>query len=511
MKMRCLNIAFLFSYILICNACTSLGFGSDPKFPYDQSRIREVMDSVAKADTTWMYADTYSKRLYNQQIDSVVLQDTLYWINPEGVDERAEVLVNRLKDVERHGLKRSSFYLDEIEADLSAFRALKPDSCTQEEVCQLLGKLEYRLTSAYFRYTFGQRFGYTRAYRVFHNINGSSGGDTQSKLFDYKMDIPTDSFFSVAINKMADEDDMNSFLDEVQPSDSLYYAMCREYQNAVQNDSNERAEVARINVERARWRYARPPKKGRHIWVNLPSYMLRAVNTSKKEELTMKICCGKKDHQTPLLNSNISRLELNPYWVVPTSIVKKEIAPGHTGDANYFARNNMVAIDNQTKEELSAASLSRAQLLSGRYTIRQEKGAGNSLGRLIFRFPNRFAVYLHDTNTPSAFKRISRAVSHGCVRVEKPLDLALFLMDNPDELLIDKIRVAIDLKPLSDKGKKYKEETDPEDFMKNYMFKPTVPVFIDYYTLYPESNGTMVRYPDIYGYDKALKKVLDQF
>ncbi len=511
MKMRLLHLAFFFSYLMLANSCSSMGFGSEPSFPFDEARVQEVMDSVAKADTTWMYADIYSKRLYSHQQDSVVLQDTLYWVNADGVSERAEVLLDLIKDVEKQGLKRSGFFADEISADLSAFRMLKPDSCTQEEVCQLLGKLERRLTTAYFRYVFGQRFGYVRPYRVFHNINGSSGGDTKSRLFDYQCDIPTDSFFSVAIQKMADEGDMREFASSIQPTDSLFYVLCREYERSMKAGETERAEVARLNIERARWRYSRPVDVGSYIWVNLPSYMLRAVNSFHPEDLTMKICCGKTDHQTPLLCSKINRLELNPYWVVPSSIVKKEIAPSHTGDASYFNRNNMVAIDNQTKEELNAASLSRAQLLSGRYTIRQEKGAGNSLGRLIFRFPNRFSVYLHDTNSPGAFNRKSRAVSHGCVRVQKPLDLALFLMGEPDSLLVDKIRVAIDKEPLSLKGKKYKEETDPEKYMKNYMFKPTVPVFIDYYTLYPDRGEGINQYPDIYGYDKALKKVLDQF
>ncbi len=508
--MRSFNLAFFFAYLLCCS-CSSFGSGAvEVTFPYNESRVRQVMDSIAKLEDGWMYADDYSQKVYERS-DSSLYQDTLYWVSRYGVDERAEALVGWLNSVEREGLKRTSFHLDEIAEDLKSFRKLKPDSCTQEEACQLMGRLELRLTHAYFRYAYGQRYGYTRAYRVFHNTMGSKGGDTPNRLFDYKCDVPTDSLGLLAIESLNSQNAMDDFLRGIQPTDSLFASLCREYERALEAGEKDRAELARLNIERSRWRYARPDGTGTYVFVNLPSYMLRAVNSSKNETLQMKICCGKVNHQTPLLTSNINKLEINPYWVVPSSIVRKEIAPAHTGDAGYFSRNRMVAIDNKTHEVLNAASLTGEQLKSGRYTIRQERGAGNSLGRLIFRFPNRFSVYLHDTNSPGAFGRTSRAVSHGCVRVQKPLDLAVFLMDNPNDFVVDKIRVAIDKQPLTDKGKKYKAETAKDKYMKSYGYDPSVPVYIDYFTLYPDSDGTIASYPDIYGYDKTLKKVLDQF
>lgn len=88
------------------------------------------------------------------------------------------------------------------------------------------------------------------------------------------------------------------------------------------------------------------------------------------------------------------------------------------------------------------------------FTVKQDNKEGNSLGRIIFRFPNSFAVYLHDTPSRRTFARANRAVSHGCVRLEKALDFAFFLLKEPDELLEDRIRIAMDIAPKSDEGKK---------------------------------------------------------
>lgn len=517
MKMRLSTLAFCFLCILPFCSCSSSASGTDAFiedkcYPFDEAKVRLVMDSVLKVDGGKMYADAFAQKVYaKDETDTLQQAKPLLWVNKYGIDAKADTLLSWLRDVESQGVKRSAFCADEIENDLQQFRSLNMDSCAESEVCVLLGRLEQRLTRAYFRYAFGQRFGYAAPNNVFNNVIGAKSGDSYRHLFDFQCELPTDSFAIVAINHLSTVDSLSTFLHEVQPTDSLFYQMCREYQRALKAGDKTRTELARLNLERSRWRYPRPALSGKYVFVNLPSYELTAVNADKKSSLKMKVCCGKTNHQTPLLYSNINKLELNPYWTVPYNILKKEIAPSHAGDAGYFSRNRMVAIDNRTREIVSAASLSRSQLTSGRYTIRQDKGAGNSLGRMIFRFPNRFAVFLHDTNSPGAFNRESRAVSHGCVRVQKPLDLALFLIDNPSDLLIDKIRVAIDKQPLTEKGRKYKANTAKDKYMGSYGYDPAIPVFIDYYTLYPEQDGTMKSYPDIYGYDKSLKKVLDQF
>lgn len=465
-----------------------------------------------RAQTGWMYADTYTRPYYEQPTPKFL------WATEHGIDDRADTLLYYIKGAEAHGLKLSSFHVEEIETELEALRAFVPDSCEEHDVTAVQGRLEYLLTEAYMRYAYGQRYGYIRPQKLFNNLlpdipepGSSTPAGKYRKIFDIQCDTPSDSLFSVAIDRLEDTDRLSQFLQEIQPQEPLYLQLQEAYQEAMAKADKERAELCAINMERARWRYPRPSEK-KYVWVNLADFMLTAVNASTDSILTMRVCGGDQKHKTPLLRSEINRLELNPYWVIPTSIIRNELIPYHLNDTSYYTRNKIVAINNQTKEEVSPWLLSASQLKSGTYTLRQEKGQGNSLGRMIFRFPNEFAVFLHDTNTPSAFNRSVRAVSHGCIRVQHPLDLATFLMDDPDEFTIDKIRIAIGRKPLGTKGKKLLEDNPEAEGLKTYSYKPAVPVYLDYYTLYPTPrDGQLMAHPDNYGYDKEIKRILEQF
>ena len=491
--MRQLSLAFIYLFLTLLYGCNRVGL-SDVSYPYDLQAVNHTIDSLQNIEKGWMYADKFSAPLFSEHLT------TTCWVNQDGIDDRADTLLAWLGKVEAEGLKRESFLVDEIEEDLRLLRKMKPDSCDEHEFNRVLGCLEYRLTTAYLRYAYGQRYGYTRPHAIFAD-----------SVFDLRCEVPTDSFLNVAMSRAKDVDDLSEFLSEIQPNSTLHTLLSREYANANAKNDTALVSLCRINLERSRWRYNRPDEYDRFIWVNIAEFMLTATDRNRGESLTMKVCCGRTDHQTPLLTSSISRLELNPYWVIPTNIIKNELAKMHVGDSAYYARNSIIAIDKQTKEEIDPTTLSANQLKSGRYTLRQEKGEGNSLGRLVFRFPNKYSVYLHDTNSPGAFKRTRRTVSHGCVRVEKPLELALFLMGDPSDLLIDKIRIAIDKEPLSAAGRKYMENTEPEKYMSSYYYKPPIPVFLDYYTLYPDTSNVLQRHSDPYGYDPLIKRVLDRF
>ena len=149
-------------------------------------------------------------------------------------------------------------------------------------------------------------------------------------------------------------------------------------------------------------------------------------------------------------------------------------------------------------------------LNSGKYRVAQEGGAGNSLGRIVFRFKNNFSVFLHDTSNPGAFSRDSRAMSHGCVRVSKPFDLAQFVLDNPDEWLLDRIRISMDLPPMSEQGREYvaTHGSDNKKLISYVPVKPRVPIYILYYTLWPDADGILQTWPDVYGYDDVMWKQL---
>ncbi|MDE6634150.1 MAG: L,D-transpeptidase family protein [Bacteroidaceae bacterium] len=332
----------------------------------------------------------------------------------------------------------------------------------EQDATTTLAKLEFLLTQAYLRYVCGQRYGYVRPARLFNRLLvdkpalGEVHREVQFRaLYDHRSEEATDSFATHALEE-ARHRRMGDFLREIQSSGKLYDALKTEYQRARTQGDTVRQRLARLNLERARWRYPRP-EEGRYVWVNLAGQQLTAVDTRRDTAFTMKVCCGNDAHKTPLLHSEIYRVELNPYWVIPQTIVRKEIVPRHVGDSAYFARNRYTAIDKDTRREVDPASLSAGQLRSAQYILRQEKGADNSLGRIIFRFANDFSIFLHDTNNHGAFCARNRAISHGCVRVERPLDLALFMLDEPTPLFVDRIRMAIDLTPLSTEGESYRQ------------------------------------------------------
>jgi murein L,D-transpeptidase YcbB/YkuD len=154
------------------------------------------------------------------------------------------------------------------------------------------------------------------------------------------------------------------------------------------------------------------------------------------------------------------------------------------------------------------AQVSQAMLLSRKYRVAQEGGAGNSLGRIVFRFKNNFSVFLHDTSNPGAFERISRAMSHGCVRVAKPFDLAQFVLDQPDDWLLDRLRISMGMPAETPQGLDYlqshPDEKDRNKLIGYIPVKPRVPIYIIYHTIWPDENGVIQTWPDVYGYDQVV-------
>ena len=156
------------------------------------------------------------------------------------------------------------------------------------------------------------------------------------------------------------------------------------------------------------------------------------------------------------------------------------------------------------------------RLRTGGLRVGQRGGAGNSLGRIVFRFANNFGVYLHDTNNRGAFNREKRTLSHGCVRVQKPFELACFLLQGADDWTLDKIRLAMDMRPETVRGREYLiEHADDPRPLRVITYRdvlPRVPVYIIYYTAYPDPDTGLVAYwPDLYGYDRIISREMKAF
>ena len=263
-----------------------------------------------------------------------------------------------------------------------------------------------------------------------------------------------------------------------------------------------------VNLERARWQY-KPEKGTKYVIANIAAFMLQAFNEETDSILEMRICCGSVRNKTPLLYSKIYYMELNPYWNVPQNIIRKEIIPSYRRDTTYFTRNRMKVYD-KNGNRVNPHDIKWAKYTAGvPFTVKQDNKEGNSLGRIIFRFPNPYAVYLHDTPSRWAFNRSNRAVSHGCVRLERALDFAFFLLEKPDELLEDRIRIAMDIAPKSDEGKKLNRSEAYRE-LKHYSLKEAIPLFLDYHTMYLAADGKLSYCEDIYKYDDPLLEALNK-
>lgn len=265
----------------------------------------------------------------------------------------------------------------------------------------------------------------------------------------------------------------------------------------------------RINMERARWQYAQE-KGSKYIIANVAAFMLQAVDEEADSVLEMRICCGAAKTKTPLLSSKISYMELNPYWNVPQTIIRKEMIPAYRRDSSYFRRNRLKVYDKEGVQ-LNPHEIDWSKYKAGiPFSVKQDNRQGNSLGRIIFRFPNTFAVYLHDTPSRWAFTRTNRAVSHGCVRLEKALDFAFFLLKEPDEMLEDRIRLAMDIPPVTADGKKLRRKENYKDLeLKHYNLKERVPLYLDYQTVYMAPDGALSYCEDTYKFDAPLLEALD--
>ena len=437
----------------------------------------------------------------------------MVWVDYRMLDDCADTLLAILEArLPAIGFNQYAFNLSQIREDLERMRSLQFDKTN--DINLVMARLEYNLSKAYIRYTAGQRFGFVNPNYVLNHYEIDEKDSAKRfpfyrQLYDVKIERPTDLFLHEALAYVT-PDSLGAFLRKVELSTGLYPRLLQMLQQA---DSSQRQQIL-VNMERCRWRDSlKTTPAEKHIIVNVPAFQLWAVAPDSLIE--MRIVCGNVKTKTPLLSSQITYMQVNPEWMIPMSIIRNEVSP-HGGDSAYFARNRYYIADRETGIRLSPSSVTPGMLRSGNYRVVQEGGAGNSLGRIVFRFPNNFSVFLHDTSSPGAFGRDNRGVSHGCVRVQRPFDLAVFMMEkDPDPKLLDKLRISMGMRPETDWGREQLDRLDPEEeyptLVRSINVSPRVPIFITYYTIFLTPDGSLQYYPDVYGYDKAIAEALNTY
>ncbi|TDJ01552.1 MAG: hypothetical protein E2O70_03420 [Candidatus Dadabacteria bacterium] len=286
--------------------------------------------------------------------------------------------------------------------------------------------------------------------------------------------------------------------------------------------------ISQIELTMERWRLLPQYLGNRYILVNIANYHLYGVENNN-DTINMRIVVGKPQWNTPMFSEEMTHLIINPYWNIPPSIFKDDIAPKIMEDSEYLSKQNMYAVgleapekivveeaevvevvenveatevtdgDNTGEKELSEVEIQNkkaqeeyiSKVLSGKYRLRQNPGPGNALGRIKFLFPNKHSVYLHDTPNRGFFKKAQRNFSHGCIRVEKPLELAEFVLSSNPSWTQNTIQSSIN---------KMKTKTVHLD--------ESITVYILYFTTWVDNEGTVNFHKDIYGLDKTLYNAL---
>ena len=240
-------------------------------------------------------------------------------------------------------------------------------------------------------------------------------------------------------------------------------------------------------------RYKRMPAlPANYIWVNLPGYYLKLLDHDSVA-LESKVIVGKPETRTPLLNSAISDMVLYPQWTIPASIIKKDILPALKKDPGYLQKKGFSLLDVKG-DTVDPYTINWQKYSTGiPWKVRQGSGEDNALGIFKFNFPNAYNVYLHDTNQRYLFKNSSRALSHGCVRVQNWQGLAYLLARH------DSINLAAGqrLRYNEDSIKTWIANKSRKQIMLNSKF----PLYIKYFTC-EAKDGKLKFYDDIYNEDK---------
>ena len=256
------------------------------------------------------------------------------------------------------------------------------------------------------------------------------------------------------------------------------------------------SQIRTILVNMERWRWLPHVFGAFYVIVNVPEFMLRVVKDGEVI-FSGRVVVGKIDQQTPVFSQDMQEIVFNPYWNVPDSIKTEEFGPYNaSGGARFFGRNTSVfkrhnlRINYRGREvDLGSLDWSRVELRN--LNIYQPPGPGNVLGNVKFIFPNKHAVYMHDSPQKFLFAKPIRAESHGCMRVQNPDQLALALLEHDQGWSEERIASAIQ-----------------NGYDQHVALQRKIPVHVTYFTLRVNEDGSISTFGDLYAHDARMAAAL---
>ena len=245
-------------------------------------------------------------------------------------------------------------------------------------------------------------------------------------------------------------------------------------------------EKVRLNMEMWRWM---PTELGeRHIYANIPEYQVRVVKGGSVVHRE-RMVVGKTKHKTPIFSDEMETIVFQPYWIVPNSIKVKEMLPRLLRGSSLRGMKISTSVGGR---EIDPWSVNWNNRDIRSYVVYQPPGRRNALGKVKFLFPNRHAIYFHDTPSKHLFKRSRRAYSHGCMRVRNPLRLAQVLLASDRGWKMNQIR------QITKQG--------PEN--NAVRLKRKIPVHVAYFTAAVQNGGSLKFFDDVYGHEKIVRRGL---
>ena len=253
----------------------------------------------------------------------------------------------------------------------------------------------------------------------------------------------------------------------------------------------ERINQMRVNLERARWVFHDVPNT--FVIVDIAGFSLQYRYQGALAWST-RVVVGQPFNQTPIFRSDIRSMVLNPTWTVPAAIVNKEMVPNMLKNPGYLKKQNLRILD-ASEREIPATAIDFKKYANKPfpYTLRQDAGVDGALGRIKFLFPNPYSVYLHDTPSKALFGKTSRAFSHGCIRVQNPLELGKLLLNNDTGNPVNAAAV---------------DRMLAQGDTKSIPLKTPVPVILMYWTAQVKEGKVWFK-PDLYQRDSRVLQALN--
>ncbi|TIL66470.1 MAG: hypothetical protein E5Y89_24550, partial [Mesorhizobium sp.] len=222
------------------------------------------------------------------------------------------------------------------------------------------------------------------------------------------------------------------------------------------------------------------------VFINQPAFTAAYIDNGE-EKLKTRAVVGKVTNQTAFFYDQIEQVDFHPYWGVPQSIIVNEMLPRLRNDPGYLDRAGYEVTDSSGRRVPSSAVNWGAYGANIPYSVRQQPSEANALGELKILFPNKHAIYMHDTPQKSFFERDMRALSHGCVRLQDPRGMAAAVLGTSVDYIAEKL--------------KHGHSTEK--------VTRTIPVYVAYFTAWPDMSGNVEYFNDVYDRDTRLMQALD--